>query len=91
MTNDPNSNIPTRDPDVLTTSEEWRRPSLFRWIAVVAVIAVAAFAATVWLDEPDTDPSTTASTTNSEPAPAPAKPMTPTDNATPAPATPAQQ
>lgn len=35
MTNDANSNIPSRDPEVLTTPEEWRRPSLFRWIAVV--------------------------------------------------------
>jgi hypothetical protein len=92
MTNDPNSNIPSRDPDLRTTPEKRRRPSWVGWAATIAVIAVAAFAITEWLDEPDTDPSTTASTTASEPAPAPAKPMAPTDNnPTLAPAAPSHQ
>jgi hypothetical protein len=88
--NDPNRPInPGRDPDLRTTPIERRSGSWVGWVAAIAVIAVAAFAYTQWNDTPGTDPQTTASTTNAEPAPAPVQPMAPADNnAAPAPATP---
>ncbi len=96
MTYDPNNlNDPARplDPylDLRTTPVSRRRSgSWFGWVVAIAVIAVAAFAYTQW-PASNTDPQTTASTTNAEPAPIPAKPMAPADNnmtPVPAPATP---
>lgn len=87
MTNDPkNSN---RDPDLRTTPVDYRRTNWVAWIAAVGLIAIGAFALTQWSSGPDTDPETTASTSNSEPALAPPTPAAPTDNnAAPAPVTP---
>ncbi|AJD42407.1 hypothetical protein C9413_22765 [Rhizobium sp. SEMIA 4085] len=87
MAYDPkNSN---REPDLRTTPSDSRRSnSWVGWIAAVALVAIAVFALTQWLAGPDTDPQATASTSNSEPAPALAPPTAPADNnAAPAPAT----
>ncbi|MBB4275356.1 hypothetical protein [Rhizobium mongolense] len=88
--NDPNRPLkPTSQPDLRTTpTTRLRVPRWGALIAGIVLIAIAAFAVTEMVDEPGTDPSPTASTTNSEPAPAPATPTAPADNATPAPTTP---
>ncbi|TCU21268.1 hypothetical protein EV130_111125 [Rhizobium azibense] len=68
---------------------DFRRTNWVAWIAAAGLIAIGAFALTQWSSLPDTDPETTASTSNSETAPAPATPSAPTDNnAAPAPVTP---
>jgi hypothetical protein len=89
--NDPNRPLnPTRDPDLRTTPvDRLHRRSWAVWIAGIVLIAIAAFAITEMIDEPGTDPATTASTTNSEPAPAPASPTAPAPGTPPA--VPAQQ
>jgi hypothetical protein len=89
MTYDPNNaNDPNRplnpNLDLRTTPSARNNNTWVVWVAALAVIAVAAFAYSQW-STPGTSPDTTASTTQSEPAPA--KPIAPTDNsATPAPA-----
>ncbi|ACE91808.1 hypothetical protein RHECIAT_CH0002857 [Rhizobium etli CIAT 652] len=90
MTYDPNNaNDPNRplnpNLDLRTTPTARSSNTWVVWVAALAVIAVAAFAYSQWSSSPGTSPDTTASTTQSEPAPA--KPIAPTDNsATPAPA-----
>jgi hypothetical protein len=88
MTYDPNDL--NRDADLRTTPIEYRRSNAWiGWAAAIAVVAVATFAYMEWTGAPDTDRQTTASTTNSAPAPAPATPIAPPgNNAAPAPVTP---
>ncbi len=87
MTYGPENSKP--DPDLRTRAVDYRRTNWVAWIAAVGLIAIGAFALTQWSSGPDTDPETTASTSNSEPALAPPTPAAPTDNnAAPAPVTP---
>lgn len=79
----PNPNLDLRTTPTARSTNSW-----VVWAAALAVIAVAAFAYSQWNSSPGTSPDTTASTTQSQPAPV--TPMAPADNsATPAPATPA--
>jgi hypothetical protein len=71
---------PNREPDLRTTPPVTRRGSMWgTWIAVAAVILVAAFAWMEWGGSTGTDPATTASTKPpiTQPAPEPMTPATP--------------
>ncbi|PKA43839.1 hypothetical protein CWR43_09465 [Rhizobium sullae] len=87
MTYDPeNAN---RDRERRTPSVDYRRTNWVAWIAAAGLIAIGAFALIQSPNAPGTDPQTTGSTSNSEPAPAPTVPPAPADNnAAPAPVTP---